>query len=77
MRAEDLLLAWDPLDYGVGSYGPEFDDIVVALTQLDTEGELDAHIRHVLTDAFGECPPESETRAMARQLLASSQSCQL
>jgi len=77
MRAEDLLLAWDPLGYGIGSYGPEFDDIAVALTEVGTEEELSTRIRHILTDVFDECPTESDTRAMARRLLASSQSCQL
>ncbi|TCI22257.1 DUF1871 family protein [Exiguobacterium sp. SL-9] len=77
MRAEDLLLAWDPLGYGIGSYGPEFDDIALALIHIDTIDELDEAVRRILTDAFGDCPSESETRAMAERLLASSEACQL
>ena len=77
MRSEDLLLAWDPLGYGLGSYGPEFDDITVALVHIDSEDELNTVIRRTLEDAFGECPAESETRAMARQLLTSTEACQL
>lgn len=77
MRAEDLLLAWDPLGYGVGSYGPEFDDIAVALTEVETEEDLSERIRHILMEAFDECPTDSDLRDMARRLLASSQSCQL
>jgi len=77
MRAEDLLLAWDPLGYGLGSYGPEFDDIALALIHIDTIDELDETIRRILTDAFGDCPTELETWAMAANLLASSESCHL
>ncbi|TCI52272.1 DUF1871 family protein [Exiguobacterium sp. SH1S21] len=77
MRSEDLLLAWDPLGYGLGSYGPEFDDITVALVQIDSESELNETIRRILTDSFGECPTEEDTRAMAKQLLTSSEACQL
>lgn len=77
MRAEDLLLAWDPLGYGLGSYGPEFDDIAMALVRIDSETELNETIRLVLTDSFGECPSEEETFAMARRLLTSIEACHL
>lgn len=77
MRSEDLLLAWDPLGYGLGSYGPEFDDIAVALVHTDSESALNETIRRILTDSFGECPSEDVTRTMAKQLLVSSEACQL
>ena len=77
MRAEDLLLAWDLLGYGLGSYGPEFDDIALALIHVNSIDQLDDVIRQILTDAFGDCPSEPETRAMAAHLLASSESCHL
>lgn len=77
MRAEDLLLAWDPLGYGLGSYGPEFDDIALALVRIDSVDTLNTAIRQILTDSFDDCPTESETRTMAAHLLASSESCQL
>lgn len=77
MKTEALLLAWDPLGYGAGSYGPEYDDIAMALTHIDSIEELSETIRQILMDSFGECPPEDELRAMAHQLLVSSESCQL
>ncbi|WP_214824980.1 DUF1871 family protein [Exiguobacterium algae] len=77
MRTEDLLLAWDPLGYGCGSYGPEFDDILLALTYTDSVDQLHHLIRQTLLDSFGDCPNEQETHKMAVALLKSSSSCQL
>lgn len=76
MRTEDLLLAWDPLGYGPGSYGPEFDEVMLALTYIDTVDELNHLIRRTLFDAFGECPTEEDTLEMAQRLLVAP-SCPL
>ncbi|MGA9468489.1 MAG: DUF1871 family protein [Exiguobacterium marinum] len=76
MRTEDLLLTWDPLGYGTGSYGPEFDEVMMALIDVDSPEQLTEIIRRTLLDAFDECPPESEIIEMAQRLFASS-SCQL
>ena len=76
MRTEDLLLEWDPLGYGRGSYGPEFDDLLLALTYLDTVEEMNRLIRQTLMQSFDDCPPEQETLEMAQALLAAS-SCEL
>ncbi|ACQ69686.1 MULTISPECIES: DUF1871 family protein [Exiguobacterium] len=76
MRTEDLLLTWDPLGYGAGSYGPEFDEIMMALTYVDSPEQLTEVIHRTLLEAFDACPPEAEIFEMAQRLLASS-SCQL
>lgn len=77
MKAEELLMTWDPLQYGVGSYGPEFDDILIALAHVDTIEELDRVIRTVFNEAFAQCPSERETHEMAIKLLSASSSCEL
>ena len=76
MRTEDLLLTWDPLGYGTGSYGPEFDEVMMALTYVESPEQLTEVIRRTFLEAFDECPPEQEIMKMAQQLFASS-SCQL
>lgn len=76
MRTEDLLLTWDPLGYGAGSYGPEFDEVMMALTYVDSPEQLTEVIRRTFLEAFDESPPEKEILEMAQRLLASS-SCQL
>ncbi|WP_074033501.1 DUF1871 family protein [Exiguobacterium sp. AT1b] len=76
MRTEDLLLTWDPLGYGTGSYGPEFDEVMMALTYVESLEQLTEVIRRTLLVAFDESPTEQEITKMAQQLFVSS-SCQL
>jgi len=76
VRTEDLLLTWDPLGYGTGSYGPEFDEVMMALTYVESLEQLTEVIRRTLLEAFDESPPEQEITKMAQQLFVSS-SCQL
>lgn len=76
MRTENILLSWDPLGYGPGSYGPEFDEVMMALTYVESAEQLTEVIHRAFLEAFDECPPEQEIFKMAQRLLASS-SCQL
>ncbi|WP_215142328.1 DUF1871 family protein [Exiguobacterium qingdaonense] len=76
MRTEDLLLTWDPLGYGVGSYSPEFDEVMMALIDVDSPEQLTEVMRRTLLEAFDACPSEREMYEMAQRLFASL-SCQL
>lgn len=76
MRTEDLLLAWDPLGYGTGAYGPEHEAIRVGLTDVTSSDALDGLIRRVFLEAFDECPSKAETREMAERLWHAASSCE-
>lgn len=75
----ELLLKWDPLGYGKGSYDTEAVDVIGAVHVMDHPGPLAEKIQKIYEFSFEEWIPLKECQVMANQLLIvkNQASCEL
>lgn len=75
----ELLLQWDPLGYGEGSYETEVVDVLQAVHVLDDSALLARKIQAIYEFSFEEIIPLQKCESFARKLLfiKNNASCEL
>ncbi|MFC0271021.1 DUF1871 family protein [Metabacillus herbersteinensis] len=79
IRVIDVLLKWDPLGYGEGSYETEAVDVLQAVHTLDEIKPLSRKIQAIYEFSFEEIIPLKKCEEMATKLLLikNEASCEL
>ncbi|MGM7722597.1 DUF1871 family protein [Metabacillus sp. Hm71] len=79
LKLMELLLQWDPLGYGEGSYETEVVDVLQAVHQYDDVMLLARKIQAIYEFSFEEIIPLQKCESLAKQLilLKNSASCEL
>ncbi|MDQ0225563.1 hypothetical protein CHH83_20385 [Bacillus sp. 7586-K] len=79
LKLMEILLQWDPLGYGEGSYETEVVDVLQAVYAFDDEMLLARKIQAIYEFSFEEIIPLQTCEKLARQLLFIKQtsSCEI
>ncbi|WP_299087328.1 DUF1871 family protein [uncultured Metabacillus sp.] len=79
LKLMELLLQWDPLGYGEGSYETEVVDVLQAVHQYDDVMLLARKIQAIYEFSFEEIIPLQKCESLAKQLLLikNNLSCEL
>lgn len=79
LKLMDVLLQWDPLGYGAGSYETEVVDVLQAVHVFDDETKLARKIQAIYEFSFEEIISLSECEVIAGKLLfiKNNSSCEI
>lgn len=79
IKLMELLLQWDPLGYGDGSYETEVVDVLQAVHLFDNEMVLARKIQAIYEFSFEEIIPLQKCKNLSKQLLLikNNSSCEI
>ena len=79
IKLMELLLQWDPLGYGDGSYETEVVDVLQAVHLIDDEVILARKIQAIYEFSFEEIIPLQKCKNLSQQLLLikNNSSCEI
>lgn len=79
IKIMEVLLQWDPLGYGEGSYETEVVDVLQAVHSGEDKGKLARKIQAIYEFSFEEIIPLSECESMSEKLLQikNNSSCEI